>query len=176
MEQGAQLARDSYFLEDLQAGQRFASASHTVDETQIKRFAAEYDPQPFHLDDEAAKASLFGGLAASGWHTMAITMKLLVQSGLPLAGGIIGSGGEVSWPKPTRPGDTLTVFSEIAEVTPSRSRPDRGRIRVRSETRNQQGEIVLTLIANLIVPSRNSVAHGSASAPSRVALAHPTEA
>jgi acyl dehydratase len=107
---------------------------------------------------------------------MAITMKLLVQSGLPLAGGIIGSGGEVSWPKPTRPGDTLTVFSEIAEVTPSRSRPDRGRIRVRSETRNQQGEIVLTLIANLIVPSRNSVAHGSASAPSRVALAHPTEA
>src|SRR5438067_1976619 len=126
----------TYFLDDLQVGQRFSSASHALDESQIKAFAAQFDPQPFHLDGEAAKKTLFGGLAASGWHTAAITMKLLVESGLPLAGGIIGSGGEISWPKPTRPGDILTVFSEIEEVTPSRSRPERGMARVRNETRN----------------------------------------
>jgi len=82
-------------------------------------------------------------------------MRLLVESGLPLRGGIIGTGGEVSWPKPTRPGDTLTVFSEIEEITPSRSRPDRGTIRVRNETRNQDGEIVQLLIAKLVVPRRS---------------------
>jgi acyl dehydratase len=147
-----------FFLDDLSVGQRFSSASHTIDEAQIKAFAAQFDPQPFHLDDEAAKATLFGGLAASGWHTAAITMKLLVASGLPLMGGIIGSGGEVSWPRPTRPGDTLTVLSEIEEITPSRSRPDRGMIRVRSETRNQHGEIVQILMANLVVPRRATAA------------------
>ncbi len=175
MAQGAQSSRNTFFLEDLEVGQRFTSASHTVDEAQIKRFAAEYDPQPFHLDSEAAKATLFGGLAASGWHTMAITMKLLVESGLPLVGGIIGTGGEISWPKPTRPGDTLTVVSEIEEVTPSRSRPDRGRIRVRNDTLNQHGEIVQTLIAKLIVPTRSTAAVGSALPRSRVAVADPTE-
>jgi acyl dehydratase len=161
MAQATQSARNTFFLEDLHVGQRFASATHMVDAAQIKRFAAEYDPQPFHLDDDAAKATLFGGLAASGWHTMAITMKLLVQSGLPLAGGIIGTRGEISWPKPTRPGDTLTVVSEVEEVVPSRSRPDRRRIRVRNETRNQHGEIVQTLIANLIVPTRSAAADQS---------------
>jgi acyl dehydratase len=135
-------------------GQRFSSRSHTLDEAQIKAFAAQFDPQPFHLDGQAAKATLFGGLAASGWHTAAITMKLLVESGLPLCGGIIGSGGEISWPKPTRPGDTLHVVSEIEEVTPSRSRPDRGMIRVRSETRNQHGEVVQVLV----VPRRAAAA------------------
>src|SRR5262249_50523708 len=124
------------FLDDLAVGQRFSSASHTIDDAQIKAFAAQFDPQPFHLDRQTAKTTLFGGLAASGWHTAAITMKLLVESGLPLRGGIIGTGGEISWPKPTRPGDTLHVLSEIEEVIPSRSRPDRGTIRVRSETRN----------------------------------------
>jgi acyl dehydratase len=136
---------DGLFLEDLRVGQRFSSGAHTVDSAQIKAFAAQFDPQPFHLDGEAAKPTLFGGLAASGWHTAAITMKLLVESGLPLSGGSIGSGGEISWPKPTRPGDTLSVVSEIEEVTPSRSRPDRGMIRVRSETRNQRGETVQVL-------------------------------
>jgi acyl dehydratase len=146
------------FLDDLHVGQRFASACHAIDEAQIKSFAAQFDPQPFHLDGAAAKATLFGGLAASGWHTAAITMKLLVESGLPLSGGIIGMGGEVSWPKPTRPGDTLCVFSEIEEVTPSRSRPDRGTIRARSETRNQHGEVVQILVAKLVVPRRASAA------------------
>ena len=142
------------YLDDLHVGQRFSSGSHKLDEAQIRGFAREFDPQPFHLDDEAAKATLFGGLAASGWHTAAVTMRLLVQSGLPLAGGIIGSGGEISWLKPTRPGDTLSVVSEIVEITPSRSRPDRGSVRVRSETRNQHGDIVQTFTARLLVPRR----------------------
>src|SRR6185312_3576411 len=146
------------YLEDLDVGRRFTSATHAIDEAQIKAFATQFDPQPFHLDDAAAKATLFGGLAASGWHTAAITMKLLVESGLPLSGGIIGSGGEISWPKPTRPGDTLSVVSEIEDVNPSRSRPDRGMIRVRSETRNQRGETVQILIAKLVVPRRTTAA------------------
>jgi acyl dehydratase len=149
---------EALFLDDLAVGQRFSSGSHTLDEAQIKAFAAQFDPQPFHLDGQAAKATLFGGLAASGWQTAAITMKLLVESGLPLSGGIIGSGGEISWPKPTRPGDTLHVVSEIEEVTPSRSRPDRGMIRVRSETRNQHGEVVQVLVAKLVVPRRAAAA------------------
>jgi acyl dehydratase len=152
------------FLDDLAVGRRFSSRSHTVNADEIKAFAAQFDPQPFHLSDEAAKGTLFGGLAASGWHTAAITMRLLVESGLPLRGGIIGTEGEVSWPRPTRPGDTLTVFSEIEEITPSRSRPERGLIRVRSETRNQENEVVQVLIAKLIVPKRQS-SPASAAAP-----------
>src|SRR5258707_10184674 len=140
-------ASNALFLEDLQVGQRFLSGFHAIDEAQIKAFAAQFDPQPFHLDGEAAKATLFSGLAASGWHTPAITMKLLVESGLPLRGGIIGAGGEISWPQPTRPGDTLHVVSEIDEVTPSRPRPDRGMIRGRSGARNQHGEGVQGRVA-----------------------------
>jgi acyl dehydratase len=143
-----------YYLEDLSVGQRFTSGSRAIDAEQIKAFAREFDPQPFHLDDEAAKRTLFGGLAASGWHTMAITMRLMVDSGLPLAGGILGAGGEINWPKPTRPGDTLHVVSTVEEVTPSRSRPERGMVRVRSETRNQHDEVVQVLIAKLVVPRR----------------------
>jgi len=146
---------DRLYLEDLHPGQRFTSGSHTIDETQIKAFATQFDPQPFHLDDEAAKGSLFGGLAASGWHTAAITMRLQVESGLPIAGGIIGAGGEVNWPRPTRPGDILHVESEILEVRPSRSRPDRGMITVRSETLNHRREVVQTMTVTLVVPRRH---------------------
>ncbi len=128
-----------------------------MDEAQIKAFAGQFDPQPFHLDDATAKSTLFAGLAASGWHTAAITMRLLVDGGAPIAGGLIGAGGEVSWPKPTRPGDILQVESEILDVTPSRSRPDRGMVTVRSETFNQRGEIVQTLTAKLVVPRRPAV-------------------
>jgi acyl dehydratase len=142
------------YLDDLHVGQRFTSGTRAIDAAQIKAYAREFDPQPFHLDEEAAKATLFGGLAASGWHTMSVTMRLLVESGLPLAGGIIGAGGEVNWPKPTRPGDVLRVVSEVEEITPSRSRADRGMVRVRSETRNQHDEVVQVLIAKLVVPRR----------------------
>jgi acyl dehydratase len=142
------------YLDDLQVGDRFTSAEYALDEAQIKAFAAEFDPQPFHLDHEAAKASLFGGLAASGWHTAAITMRLLVGGGLPLAGGIIGAGGEISWPKPTRPGDVLHVETEVLSVTPSRSRPERGMVVVRSETRNRQGDGLQLSVYKLVVPRR----------------------
>jgi acyl dehydratase len=149
-------ARTPLYLDDLHVGQRFSTSSHTIDEAQIKAFARQFDPQPFHLDDAAARATLFGGLAASGWHTAAITMRLLVETGLPLSGGIIGSGGEINWPRPTRPGDTLTVVGKIEEVVPSRSRPDRGTIRMRSETHNQRGEVVQVLIARLVVFRRDT--------------------
>ena len=142
------------YLDDLHVGQRFTSGTRAIDAAQIKAYAREFDPQPFHLDEAAAKASLFGGLAASGWHTMAITMRLMVEGGLPLAGGIIGAGGEINWPKPTRPGDVLHVVSEVEEITPSRSRADRGMVKVRSETRNQRDEVVQVLIAKLVVPRR----------------------
>ena len=129
------------YLEDLHVGQTFTTGSITVTAEAIKAFARDYDPQPFHLDDEAARDSLFGGLAASGWHTAALSMRLLVD-GLPIAGGLIGVGGETTWPRPTRPGDTLTVYIEVLEITPSKSRTDRGMVRTRNETRNQNGEPV----------------------------------
>jgi acyl dehydratase len=142
------------YLDDLTVGQRFLSGALVVEEAEIKAFARQFDPQPFHLDENAAKATLFGGLAASGWHTAAMTMKLLVEAGLPLAGGILGAGGEIAWPKPTRPGDTLQVESEVLEITPSRSRPDRGVAVIRSLTRNQKNEVVQSLTSKLIVPRR----------------------
>ena len=140
------------YLEDLQVGQRFVSGTHRIDEAQVRAFAGQFDPQPFHLDAEAAKATLFEGLVASGWHTAAITMRLLVESGLPLVGGLIGAGGEITWPNPTRPGDVLQVESEVLELRPSRSRPDRGSATVRSETRNQRGDTVQVFVARLVVP------------------------
>jgi acyl dehydratase len=151
---GTRTSEQPFYLDDLRVGQRFTSGSHLLDEAQIKAFARDFDPQPFHLDDAAAKATLFGGLAASGWHTAAVTMRLLVQNGLPLAGGIVGSGGELSWLKPARPGDTLSVESEIVEITPSRSRPDRGSVLVRTDTRNQHGDVVQTFTVRLVVPRR----------------------
>jgi acyl dehydratase len=142
------------YLEDLAVGQRFTSGSHAIDAAQVKAFAREFDPQPFHLDEETARDSMFGGLVASGWHTAAITMRLLAEGGLPIASGVIGAGGELSWPRPTRPGDTLTVTSEIEEITPSRSRPDRGIVKVRCETRNQRDEIAQVLNCRLVVLRR----------------------
>lgn len=142
------------YLDDLRVGQRFVSGTHLIDEEQIKTFATQFDPQRFHLDADAAKNTLFQGLVASGWHTAAITMRLLVQGGLPIEGGLVGAGAEITWPKPTRPGDTLQVDSEIREVRPSRSHPDRGIAVTHSETRNQHGEVVQILIAKLMVPRR----------------------
>ena len=142
-----------FYFEDLRVGQRFETGTHTLSEDEIKAFAAAFDPQPFHLDEQLARGTLFGGLAASGWHTAAITMRLLVDLGIP-AGGLIGMGGEIAWPRPTRPGDTLRVASEVLEVTPSRSRTDRGTVSIRNETRNQRGEIVQEFTGKLIVYRR----------------------
>ena len=142
------------YLEDLSPGDRFTSGEHALDAAQIVEFAQRFDPQPFHLDEEAAKGTFFKGLAASGWHTASITMRLLVQSGLPLADGVIGSGGEIQWPRPTRPGDVLYVESEVLEVTPSRSRPERAMVVLRSETRNQHGEVLQRLTTRLVVSRR----------------------
>jgi acyl dehydratase len=142
------------YLEDFAVGQRFLSATHAMDADQIKAFASRFDPQPFHTDEVAAEATFFHGLAASGWHTAAVTMSLLVKSGMPIAGGLIGAGCEISWPRPTRPGDVLQVESEVLAVTPSRSRPERGTITLKSETRNQMGEAVQVMTSKMLVWKR----------------------
>jgi acyl dehydratase len=142
------------YLDDLHVGQRFASGTYVIDEARIKEFAAEFDPQPFHLDETAAQASIFKGLAASGWHTAAIAMRLLVTGGLPFATGIVGLGGEISWPRPTRPGDVLCVESEVVEITPSRSKPQQGVVTVRSTMLNQNGEAVYIFNAKVLVMRR----------------------
>jgi acyl dehydratase len=141
------------YLEELSPGLRFSTGRYALEEAELKSFAAQYDPQPFHLDAEAGRHSIFGGLVASGWYTAAITMRLLVTSGLPIAGGMIGLGGEIRWPKATRAGDVLHVEAEILEVTPSRRHP-RGVVTLRSETCNQLGEAVQIFTARLLVPCR----------------------
>jgi len=147
---------DMLYLEDLAVGQVFSTQTKTVTEEEIKEFATQFDPQPFHLDDEHAKTTLFGGLAASGWHAAAMTMRLLVETGPQLAGGVIGGGGEINWPTPTRPGDVLHVDSEVLEIIPSRSRPDRGMIVLRSDTKNQHGEIRQSIKMKLVAKRRPS--------------------
>jgi acyl dehydratase len=142
------------YLDDFHVGQTFGSGRLRVDSDRIKSFAAEFDPQPFHLDDEAAKGSFFGGLAASGWHTAALTMRLIVTSDFKPAGGVIGVSNEISWTKPVRPGDELRIESEVLEVRPSKSRPEQGMIKVRTTTFNQNDEPVQVLTANLVVPRR----------------------
>jgi acyl dehydratase len=146
---------DKLYLEDLAVGQRFTSGTHTMDEAEIAQFAARYDPQPFHMDDEAAQNTLFGGLVASGWHTAGTAMRLIVEGGLPIAGGIIGTGGELLWTKPVRPGDTLRVDCEVLEITPSRSKRDRGTVVVRCLTFNQRDEMVQSFTPKLVVPRRS---------------------
>ena len=140
------------YFEDFAVGQKFCSGSKRVDLAEITRFAAEYDPQPFHLDDGAAQRTVFGGLAASGWHTAAMTMRLIVDSEFRPAGGTLGFGGELTWLKPVRPGDELHVESEILELRPSRSHPDKGLVKVCVTTLNQHDETVQTFTPTLLVP------------------------
>ena len=139
------------YLEDVFVGQRFVTGTQTMTEDAIKAFARDYDPQSFHTDDVAAKDSFFCGLAASGWHTAAVTMRLQIDSGPKIAGGMIGASGELSWPKPTRPGDVLHVESEVMEIKPSKSKPERGFVSLKSETKNQKGEVVQLFLVNLLV-------------------------
>src|SRR5690606_12996622 len=128
------------YLEDLAVGQRYTTGTATMTADDIKAFATQFDPQPFHLDEAAAHASPFGGLIASRWHTGAVSMRLLVDGELRIAGGLIGLGGEVSWPRPTYAGDTLRVESEILELRVSETKPDRGIATIRNRTLNQNGE------------------------------------
>ena len=145
----------SRYLEDFAVGQKYRTDSTRVDAAEIKAFAAKYDPQPFHLDEAAAAKTFFGGLAASGWHTAALTMRLLVEGEMKPAGGIIGAGfDEFRWPRPVRPGDTQRVESEILEVRESKSRPQQGLIKVRTTTLNQDGEAVQVFVGSLVVPRR----------------------
>ena len=143
------------YLEDLNVGDRFGSGTFEVTEKGIVEFAENFDPQPFHLDLDAAKRSVFRGLAASGWHTAAMSMNLFVTGELRLAGGSIGlSVDALEWPRPVRPGDTLRLQTEIVEVRPSRSKPDRGIIRIRNVTTNQNGEVVQSFLASVLVRRR----------------------
>ena len=145
------------YLEDFAVGQRFSTDRHIVDDKQIKAFAAEFDPQPFHVDETAAERSIFRGLAASGWHTAGIAMRLMVHGDLRPAGGIIGMGLEdMQWPRPVRPGDELHVETEILQVRPSASKPNQGLLKVRNTTFNQKGEAVLSQTVNLLVLRRSA--------------------
>jgi acyl dehydratase len=146
------------YLEDLAVGQRFTNGPVELTAADIKAFARQFDPQQFHLDEAAAEASLFGGLAASGWHTAALTMRLLVTGAPRLGWGFIGAGAEVTWPRPTYAGDVLTLFGEIIEITPSRSKADRGIARVRMLMKNQRDEVVQELVARVLVPRRPAAA------------------
>ena len=143
------------YLEDFAVGQIFRSRPMPVDAERIKTFAAEFDPQPFHLGETAARQTIFGGLVASGWLTAAMTMRLLVESDLRPVGGIVGAGfDEFRWTRPVRPGDALRVEAEVVEVRPSRSRPDQGVLKVRTTTLNQKDEAVQVTVGNLVVPRR----------------------
>src|SRR3712207_3095322 len=151
---GAVPARACY-LEDLAVGQRYAGGTARVDLAAIRAFAAEFDPQPFHLDEKAAEASIFGRLVASGWHTMALTMRMLVDGELRSLWGLVGLGAdELRWPRPVMPCDVLRVMWEVLEVRPSASKPDRGTTRLRVTTRNQRDEVVLTLTTTILLPRR----------------------
>lgn len=145
------------YLEDFAVGQRFGAGPLTIDEAAIRTFAAEFDPQPFHLDAAAARGTIFGGLVASGWHTAALTMRLLVTSDLRPAGGIVGAGfDELRWSRPVRPGDRLRIDVEVLEVRPSRSRPDQGLVKLRTTTLNQHDEAVQVTVGSIVVPRRRS--------------------
>jgi acyl dehydratase len=144
------------YFEDFSVGDKFAGGSVDVSHDEIIAYARRFDPQPFHTDPAAAKKTLFGELVASGWHTASMTMGLFATSDISIVNGIIGGGVEqLSWPRPVRPGDRLTIRSEVLETRPSRSKPDRGMLRVRLETLNQKDEVVQSLVCNLVVLRRS---------------------
>lgn len=145
-----------FYLEDLHVGQRFISGTHQLDEKQVIAFAREFDPQSFHTDPIAAKDSFFGGLVASGWHTGAISMRLLAECGLNISGGLIGASIEMNWPRPTQPDALLRLEVEILELRPSKSKPERGLVTIRGITRNQLDEVALVFTATLIAPRRGT--------------------
>jgi acyl dehydratase len=138
------------WLEDIEVGSRYRTADHEITSAEIVEFASRFDPQPFHLGEDGAAGTIFGSLAASGWHTAAITMRLLVTSGIPIATGIIGTSIELAWPTPTRPGDVVHVDLTVTEVVPSRSKPERGFVTCTYETVNHRGEVRQRTTARLL--------------------------
>jgi acyl dehydratase len=153
---GATERRYTYYWEDFPAGPVRDFGGMTVSREAVLSFAAQFDPQPFHTDPQAAAAHrLFRGLAASGWHTAALSMRLFATSGPPIAGGIIGNGiDELRWPRPVRPGDPITLTCEVIELRPPEPGRSIGWLRMRNTTRNQAGEVVMSLVATLSVPRR----------------------
>jgi len=151
------LNSDGLYLEDVHVGMRLVTDTYALDAEKIKTFAGQFDPQAFHLDEALAANTLFEGLAASGWHTAAITMRLLTTMRPTIAGGLIGAGAEVNWPTAARPGDVLRVEGEVAEIRPSRSRPDRGIVLLKSQTLNQRNEVRQQLAAKLVMFRRSAV-------------------
>lgn len=149
------MAKQKVYLEDLHVGQKFSAGSYEMTEQRMKEFAAEFDPQPFHLEEEAGARSILKGLAASGWHTAAATMRMLVESDLALSEGIVGVGGEISWPRPTRAGDVLRIECEVLEILPSRSKPMQGIARIRTTTLNQNNEVAQLFTSSVVVFRRN---------------------
>ena len=143
------------YLEDFEVGETLELGSCHVSREEILGFARRYDPQPFHVDEAAARQSIYGGLIASGWHTTAMLMRLLVD-GMAAGAASMGSPGadEIRWLKPVRPGDTLTARVVILDVVPSRSKPDRGHMRAAYEVFNQKGEKVMTMISRGIYARR----------------------
>ncbi|MDI1319109.1 MAG: MaoC family dehydratase [bacterium] len=143
------------FFEDLKTGDKFNTAEHEVTAEEIMAFGRQFDPQPFHTDPAAARATLFGQLVASGWHTAAVSMRLMVQGEMNLDGGVIGQGvDELRWPRPVLPGDRLRVVMEVAGLKPAPTRPDRGLIRLRCRTFNQHGKTVQDMTASLLIARR----------------------
>ena len=146
---------EKQYLEDLKVGDKWISREQVINSDDIKAFAKDYDPQPFHLDEAAAKDTFFAGLAASGWQTASITMRLMVET-IPIVTGLIGAGGQISWPRPTRPGDSLHMVAEVIEIKSSRSKPDRGIVTVQIDTLNQEGEAVQTFTCNMLAFRRSN--------------------
>jgi acyl dehydratase len=156
------------FFEDIAVGQRRELGSFTYNADNIKKFAAQFDPQRFHLDEEAGRQSLFGGLAASGWHVGSICMKLLVADGQLQASEAIARGEEVAvwgpspgfrdlrWIKPVLAGDTIAYATEVESLRTSEKRPEWGILQARNTGVNQRGELVFSLLATVFVPRRNA--------------------
>ncbi|MGH9748079.1 MAG: MaoC/PaaZ C-terminal domain-containing protein [Candidatus Acidiferrales bacterium] len=147
----------SLYFEDIQVGYCFESQSYRIDDDEIRRFAQEFDPQPFHLNEMSGRHSLFGDLVASGWHTAALTMRLLVSAN-PFAGGLVGLDAEVRWRRPTRPGDEFKVFTEVIDKGPFRSRTEHGLVVIRAETRDQNEDVLQILVSRFLVPVRPKLA------------------
>ncbi len=156
-----QNTRSALYLEDLSVGLQFRSGSFLIDEHQMIDFARQFDPQPFHLNTDLAKKSIFGGLVASGWFTASVSMRLLLEA-LPLATGTIGLGGEtMQWPNPVRAGDRLHLEGDVINIRPSRNHNDRAVVTLQFSTYNQDNKGVFSNVGNLLVFGRDKSALGS---------------